>query len=215
VDHDFEIWIASVAALSTGPLLYVLARRLGMQRVLHVVLLAAIGGLVLVEILPECVAVAGWTALGAAAAGVIVPMVAERGHDHGLREVGPIALVLALSGVVVHGLTDGLALASTHDHAHAGGGQGLLAALLLHRVPEGAALWWLARRHSATAGVLAIAADAVATSIGIFGGGTALTWVDAGVVALFQAFVGGVLLHVLLHARPEPEAAHSGGISRS
>lgn len=215
---DIELIIASVLALASGPLLYQVAKRLHLQRALHVGLAVVVAGLVLCEILPECVGSVGWLALVAAAAGAAVPFLLEHGHghqhQHGRTEkhgAGAWVLLLAVGAVLLHGLSDGLALASSHagvhEHDH---GHGMVAALLLHRVPEGAALWWLARRHSRGAALGAVALDAAATMSGLFVGGAAVAALDTSWVALFQAFIGGVLLHVLAHGRPH-EHAHAAG----
>ena len=214
LNHDMALFLAGVAALSAGPLVYVLARRSRLERALHGLLVMAIAALVVFEILPECVSSAGWAALAAAALGVGVPLVAERGHgaplQHAAQGVTAAAVLLAVLGVIIHGLTDGLALASSHEELHATGhGHGLLAALLLHRLPEGAALWWIASRRGTGLALCALGADALATGSGIWLGASAMSFVGTAWVALFQAFVGGVLLHVLLHTRPEPAPARA------
>ncbi len=70
--------------------------------------------------------------------------------------------------------------------------------MILHRIPVGLViLWMLEPRHGFVGGALGVGAIAVAMVIG-YTVGMALI-VDSGGVELYQAFVGGSLLHVVFH----------------
>jgi hypothetical protein len=222
----------SIGALLAGPFVYRAAvRARALVVALHVALIAAIFGLVVLEILPECVAEAGWPALGVAALGLLGPVLAERGMQRAVAEsarsaaganatVGGAAMSLVVAVAVMalglHAFTDGVALVAGHEHLeHAGHdhghGLGLLAALVLHRLPEGATIYWLLRSRGERAATLGLAAVAVATVAGFVFGDAALPALEGVGIALLQAFVGGVLMHVIIHHRkvPQLEAAHA------
>jgi hypothetical protein len=184
----------SLTALFLGPSLYHLAQK---RRVtlwtLHAMVVVTILALVLLEILPECVELAGWTALLAATAGLLGPVLAER-----RARAGGLTLWLALSALALHAFTDGMALSGDgHPHAH----EGLWLAVTLHRLPEGAALWWLTRPLGARAATTTLLLVGAATALGASVGEIAIPNLGAVTIALFQAFVGGVMLHVLSHAQ--------------
>jgi hypothetical protein len=73
-------------------------------------------------------------------------------------------------------------------------------AVVLHRLPEGAALWWLMRPLGERGARVALALVAAATTLGFLLGGAAAPDLGTAGAALFQAFVAGVMLHVLGHA---------------
>lgn len=219
---------ASIAALWAGPFVYRAASRArGFVVVLHLALIVAILALVVLEILPECIAEAGWPALLVAALGLLGPVLAERG----LQRAAPtgstpgggalsLAIGVALLALGLHAFTDGVALIAGHEHhghgGHAGhdhdhAGLGLFAALILHRLPEGAAIYWLLRSRGERVASLGLAAVAAATVAGFVVGEAALSALEGMALALLQAFVGGVLLHVIIHHRkaPELEAVHA------
>jgi len=207
--HELLPLILSLTALAAGPFVYRAAERARtVVVVLHVGLVVAILALVVFEILPECVEAAGLTALLVAGLGLLGPVLAERGlrgAGHGAHRA---VVMFALLALVLHGFTDGVALVAGHEHhehAHGEGvGFGLVLAMLLHRLPEGAALWWLMRARGAASAMLAIGSVAAATIAGFAFGETALPALDAAGVALLQAFVAGVLLHVIVHHREAP-----------
>jgi uncharacterized protein len=218
--------VASIAALWAGPFVYRAASRArGFVLALHVALIAAIFALVVLEILPECVAEAGWPALGVAALGLLGPVLAERGlvraaGTRGAPSGGALSVVVgvAVLALGLHAFTDGVALIAGHDHGHLGHGGhahehgfGLFAAVILHRLPEGATIYWLLRSRGEKTARLGLLAVAAATVAGFLFGDAALPALEGAGLALLQAFVGGVLLHVIMHHRKAPalEAAHA------
>src|SRR5688572_26281840 len=219
--------LASIAALWAGPFVYRAASRArAFVVVLHVALVAAIFALVVLEILPECVAEAGWPALAVAALGLLGPVLAERGlvrasASGGAPGARALSLVIGVAVVALglHAFADAVALIAGHEHqghtGHAdhdhGHGLGLFAAVILHRLPEGATIYWLLRSRGESAARLGLAAVAAATVVGFLVGDAALPALEGAGLALLQAFVGGVLLHVVLHHKkaPELEAAHA------
>jgi zinc transporter ZupT len=115
-------------------------------------------------------------------------------------------LLLAFGAVILHALADGMALSSgAHGHAHEAV-SGLALAVVIHRVPEGAALWYVLSPAGRRAAMAGIGLDAVFSVAGFALGDAALPVLGSTGVALAQAFLAGVLLHVLLH-RPAADSA--------
>lgn len=203
--EGIELFVASAAALIAGPLLYHLAgRSRAAVAVVHASVVLAILALVVLHILPECVEVAGWVALVAAGVGLLAPaLVGHRVHA-ALAErptgVHRVAIGVALVALVLHAFTDGMAFLGDHGHAHSHEGvNGLGLAVVLHRLPEGAALFWLLRGFGWRAIAGAVTLVIGATLAGFVLGDHVLEAAGGAGVALFQAFVAGVLLEVIVH----------------
>ena len=199
--------LASIAALVTGPLAYRFARRGTTLTILDGFVFVAISGLVILSVLPEAIVHGGATAIVFIVAGFVGPTVAEHLFHRAAKGTHVAALVLGLVGLCLHALIDGAALGD--GLALQAGGQ-LPAAVVLHRLPVGLAIWWLLRPHFGTAlASLALAAVAGATAVGYAVGPALGAELTVGSVAWFQAFVGGSLLHVVFF-RPHLDA-HTHG----
>ena len=199
-----ELLVASVLALFLGPPLLRLARGSGWAlRLLDGFIYVAIGGLVLLHVLPEAIHHSGWWALAAVGVGMAGPSIVERRLERSAKQAHAAALFLACIGLGLHAMMDGVALAAAEE-AHRAEGLGL--AVVLHRLPVGLTLWWLiepAKGVRTAAGVLV--AMALATILGFLLGGAATETLDSPAMGLFYSLVGGSLLHVVLH-RPHPVA---------
>jgi uncharacterized membrane protein YraQ (UPF0718 family) len=188
---------ASIAALFVGPLLHRLADRAGRAfSLLDGFVVVAVLGLAMLEIIPLGIEHAGWIAVLAALAGLLVPTVAER--RFGGKPTHRAAAWAAFVGMGLHSFTDGLALVGAHTHD----GHALGWAIVLHQVPVGLAIWWMltspgeARNRQ---GLVALTMIAGATVLGfVFGEATHL-FEGGRIVGVFEAFVGGLLLHVVSH----------------
>jgi uncharacterized membrane protein YraQ (UPF0718 family) len=188
---------ASIAALFVGPVLHGLADRAGRTySLLDGFVVVAVLGLAMLEIIPLGVEHAGWIAVLAAVAGVLLPTVAER--YFGGKPTHQAAAWAAFVGMGLHSFTDGLALVGSHTHE----GHALGWAVVFHQIPVGLAIWWMLmspgearHRH----GLIALTMIAGATVLGFVFGETTTLLDDSGVVGVFEAFVGGLLLHVVSH----------------
>lgn len=199
-----ELLIASVVALALGPPLLRLASDSGWAlRLLDGFIYVAIGGLVLLHVLPEAVHHSGWWALLAAGIGMAGPSQIEHRLEKSAKQAHAAALFLACIALGIHGLMDGVALAASGEDRLA---EGLGLAVVLHRLPVGLTLWWLIEpAKGARTAALVLVAMAAATVAGFALGGTAAATLDSPAMGLFYALVGGSLLHVVLH-RPHPVA---------
>jgi uncharacterized protein len=199
---------ASVGVLFLGPLVYRSWRRKpSLLAILDGFVFGAVGGLVLFDVLPHAFEEGSWMAALAAGLGLLGPFAAERSRLPALRGTHAVVLAVSMLGIVLHGMLDGAALAPlavTGD----GGADMLPMAVVLHRIPVGIAVWWIVRPAAGRLWAFAaLTAIAVAT---VFGFGLSST-IAAGLPepggAILQAFVGGALLHVVLH-RHAPHDAH-------
>lgn len=188
--------IISLLALLCAPLLcWYAGKRPALTRLMDGFIFVAISGLILTSVLPEAVRHGGWSTLFFLALGLVLPVLSER-LLHQVGDVHRTAILLGLSGLFLHAIADGAALAG--DGAH--GGEMLGIAVILHRLPIGLTLWWLtypqfgALVASALLGVIALG-----TGLGFAFAPEILQPLSTQSVAWFQAFVTGTLVHVLYH----------------
>jgi len=185
-------------ALLCGPLLYQLARaRRNTYAFFDGFVLVAVGGIVLIEILPGKFQALGIIALPVAIAGFIFPHALEHWLDS--LPVSPRTILsgLIVAGLIIHQLLDGAALRSGDE---ALGLSALAMAVILHQLPKGFLLWDIARKaKGAAAAALVVLGLAAATTAGFALGGPAMAALDSTSLHHFQAFVAGGLLHVVLH----------------
>jgi MFS family permease len=189
--------IAAVAAPIVGPLLYrVLHNHPGAVRSVDGFVYVAVPGLLAWQVGHLALEQSTLPVLLAAAAGLAIPTLAEQ-LSHALhRHTDKLALLMGVSGLVLHALLEGAALAP--------GEQGVAfafgLALVLHRIPVSLVMWWLIRpRYGLGAALLGIAAIVVATLVGFFLGTEVVEAAHGTGGDLYQAFVSGSLVHVVFH----------------
>jgi zinc transporter ZupT len=194
--------LVSLAALALGPVLYRVAGRAGVRRagrVGEMLVLVAVGALVVLHILPEAVAEAGWKAMVPLVLGLLGPTLTERWLLSSVREAHSLVRVIVISGLAVHAFVDGLGLAVPSNHGE-GAMHALPIAIALHRVPVGLVIWWLLRpAHGVKVASAVLAVVGIATVAGFAAAGLVVEVVQGDVLALFQAWVAGSLLHVAVH----------------
>jgi uncharacterized membrane protein YraQ (UPF0718 family) len=198
--------LLSLLALGLGPCIAVLAGRTSRAaEFFDGLVLVALCGLVLLHILPHTVAVAGWVALAAAAVGFAFPFAVERvGHRSGVA-THRVLVPLVMASFGVHAFVDGAALVEHDAEAH----QHLLAlAIVLHRLPDGLAIWSVVRpSRGGKVAAIVLGVLALFTVFGFAAGASVLEGTSGVWIALLQAFVAGSVLHVILH-RPHAASDH-------
>jgi hypothetical protein len=119
-----------------------------------------------------------------------------------------LAIAFVLAGLAVHAFLDGTVLVEHGDHGSHGAVEGLLGlGVVLHRLPVGLAIVWLVQPRYGLRGSLVVAAVLMGFStLGYAVGEAMLAGLAGQGMALFQAFVAGSLLHVVLHAPGGAEA---------
>jgi uncharacterized membrane protein YraQ (UPF0718 family) len=199
---------ASLFALGTGPLLLMASRqRPGLLALLDGFVLVAIGGIVLLDVLPHALHERNvWVPI-VVALGLVLPMLAERGLHLSAERIHRGVLTLAVLGLALHSLLDGMALgrAMLPELQFAGLG------IVLHQVPVSILIWLVmsSRPRAWTWGVLFFLA--AMTLMGALLQPTLLHALPEHAGVLFEALVGGSLLHVIAHplvSMPPSAAAH-------
>lgn len=161
--------------------------------------MVAIPGLIFLEFVPSAIGEGDWSVLLALAAGFALPIAAERTTRCAGGMAHRWALVAGLAGVALHAALDGAVLATVSPEVPTS----LPLAAILHRVPVGLAVWWLVTREEnrrAATGALVLLMAATVVGYGLAGAG-AWSMEGSGGVRLFQAVVGGSLVHVAMHQR--------------
>ena len=181
----------SLAALLVGVLLYGwLHDRPSTMRLFDGCMYVIVPALVAWQVLPHAWADHGVLAIVVLALGMGTPTLIERVSHSLAPHADNLALLAGLSGLALHAFLEGAAFAPS--------GARVGTAVMLHRIPVGLMIWWLLRPRGFGRASIGIGAILVATVAG-YVVGTHLFADDPGGVELYQAFVGGSLLHVVFH----------------
>jgi uncharacterized membrane protein YraQ (UPF0718 family) len=198
----------SILALFLGPLTYrLLKRQPGWLDLMDAFIFVTISGLVLFHILPEVLHSGGPVVLLLTAIGLLGPSWIEKYFHKAAHQAHQTTLFLGVLGLIVHAIVDGSALVvESGDHT-----AWLLAlGVLLHRFPVGLTIWWLLRpQYGRTLPLIILAAMSVATIIGSFFADHSIAHLDGQLLAWFQAFVMGSIMHVVLHRPYLKSGKHS------
>ena len=204
-----ELLILSIAALMLGPLILRLANRgHGYISFLDGAVLVLVVGFVSVHIMPRAFHVAGPLALVVALAGLLVPGWIERSLKRVASRTHTLTLSVAIVGLVAHAFFDGIALALPNT-THSEETSMLALAVVLHRLPIAITLWWLVKPSGTRAAVTILAAVGFATGLGYATAADFAGVLNAEWLAYAHALIAGSLLHVLFH-RPIPGGAVVG-----
>jgi len=189
--------IAALAAPVAGPLLYrILHEHPRARRLVDGSVYVAVPALLLWQVGHLALEQSTLLVLGAAAAGLAVPSLAEQISQALHRHTDQLALVMGVSGLVLHALLEGAALAP----GEAGMDFAFGTAIVLHRIPVGLVIWWLVRpRYGPLAGMVGVGAVVLVTLAGYALGAEVLAAVHGAGGDLYQAFVSGSLVHVVFH----------------
>jgi zinc transporter ZupT len=189
--------IAALAAPAAGPLLY---RALHPHpRAVHLVdggVYLAVPILVALQVLPHAWEDRSILALAALVVGFLLPAAVER-LSHALDErTDNVALVVGLSGLVLHSVLEGGGFAPAGDGVAAP----FALAVTLHRIPVGLVIWWLIRpRFGQGWAAFGVGSMILGTLAGYGLGAELLVGMEESGVHLYQAFVSGSLVHVVYH----------------
>jgi uncharacterized membrane protein YraQ (UPF0718 family) len=179
--------------------------------------LAAVVATVAVHLLPEALGEGGTAVLAVFALAALAPAVLARltsgKGDHDLH-LGPsrgagLAVELAYVSLLLHKVTDGVALASALGTSHAGHHHwDVVLAVAGHTVPMAATVALAYRHRGARVAALRTAGLAVAM---VAGGLVADRAGTAGIAPWLNAVAAGLLLHVVIHDLPIPGPRGAGG----
>jgi len=145
--------------------------------------------------------------LAALLVGVTVPTLLERASHALHRHTDSAALVVGLSGFLLHTLLEGAALVPRE-----GGVPATFAlAVILHQIPVGLVVWWLLRpRYGPAIASGGVGSIVLGTLAGYGLGAEVLGGLHGTAAAAFQAFVSGTLVHVVFH-QGRHDHAHDEG----
>lgn len=216
--HGLWILGVSVAALLVGPAIHRVARREPVtMAALDNFVLVVVVGLVTLEIFPAALALAGPLALLALLLGALGPALADGPLHRASHGTHAAALTLGIVGVVLHSITDGVALASAH--AHGSNNHALEAAVIAHQLPVSVAVWWLLSPVGPVRATAAMIGLGLATIAGFLLADGLLAALDTAWLGALQALFAGFLLHVLAHRSgpvdPHGSHAHRARIAAS
>ena len=181
----------SLAAPVIGAFLYRwLHGRSSAVRLFDALMYVAVPAIVLGQVLPHSWEDHGFLAILVLLLGMGTPNLIERIS----RSVAPytdnLALLAGWSGLLIHAFLEGVALVSKDTRVSY--------AVILHRIPVGLMIWWILRpRHGFRVAAIGIGTILVATVAGYAIG--ARVFADGDGFELYQAFVGGSLLHAVFH----------------
>jgi len=187
-----------------GPALYRMAGRARASlAALDGFVMVTVAGLALVHIIPHAVVTAGAGALVVSLIGFVGPGLVEHRLERAARQTHNAALALALFGLAIHELFDGVGLAQVFYDPDTGTSV-LAVAVVLHRLPIAITVWWLLRPlRGPLLAWSVLAALGAATVLGYASGDAIAGAVDARWLGLLEALIAGSLLHVVVH-RPSP-----------
>jgi zinc transporter ZupT len=186
-------FLLSTIALLAGPFVYALGRHNKVtERLLDVMIIAAIAWIIGVHIVPDAVQAAGWPALVVLVLGMAFPYVLRRIFHLATKAMHAALLFIAALALILHAVIDGIALLP-------GNGEELGIAVILHRLPVGMAIWWTFRPAIGTrAAVAAFALIIGATALAIYYGAPVVELAESRMLALFQVFVAGSLADMVI-----------------
>lgn len=204
------LFLLSFAALCLGPVLQLSTEKHARwARVIDSFVVVAVLALVFGEVAPAAMEASGLAAWLALLLGLSSPFVSDR--LVGQQRSHTVAMLLAVAGLWLHSVADGLALASVDFLGPRG--QVLAWAVILHRIPVGCGVWMLFSAWNRSYRAWAIAlllAIAVGTAVGQWIGpelfsDSVQNW------GTFQAFAAGMLLHVVVHSISDSQSETSPG----
>ena len=197
----------SLLAPVAGALLYRwLHDRPGAARLVDGFMVVAVPALIAWQVIPHAWARHGVWAIMVFGLGVAAPALLERISGKLAPHADRLALLAGMSGLCLHAFLEGAALVSKAAR--------VAPAVILHRIPVGLMTWWLLRpRHGFRGASLGIGALLAATVAGYAVGARFLAD-GRGDTELYQAFVGGSLLHVVFH-QSRRDHSHDHGLRRS
>lgn len=170
--------------------------------------------LALLHLLPEAIAEVGWLALGAAAAGFLVPFLIERLAPQQNKHADGPTLVMGYVAVLLHQAGEGTAVASLSRAGELH--PTIVLAIAGHTVPLAMVVAIQALEHVAAPKNKVVAAlSLVGCAIATAGGAMSLDLVGEARITSMRpwlvAAVAGLLLHALSHA---PKMGEEGARSR-
>ncbi len=205
---DLNLLLLSTVAFILGPATASLGRRFPLfLPVLDGFVLLSVTGLILMEVIPHSMEEVGLWAIPLALLGLLVPSMIEKRYHKMAHSAHHWATWFGVSAILIHSTLDGVALSLGSAGTQA---EGLALAVILHRLVEGMAIWWIVRPQYGIAPALTLIGLGTLIHAGGFIGGQEIqTALNNFPMGGLLAFLGGSLLHVLIHSS-SPKIEESG-----
>jgi zinc transporter ZupT len=189
--------IAAALAPILGPVLYrLLHDHPRAVRFVDGAVYVAVPVLVAWQVLPHAIEDRSIAMIVALGAGFLVPAIIEQASHAFADQTDNLAIVVGLSGLVLHALLEGAALVPNASSIETP----LALAVILHRIPVGLIIWWLIRpRFGRPLAAVGVGSLVLATVAGYGLGAELLAGETGTALELYQAFVSGSLVHVVFH----------------
>lgn len=194
-----SLLLQSVIAFVLGPITASLSKRMpSLLPILDGFILVSVTGLIVIEVIPHSMEDVGLWAIPLALIGLLVPTIIEKTQHNKARRAHDMATYFGVAAILFHSLIDGVALSleTATDTS-----PGIATAVILHRLVEGMAIWWVIRPlHGRGVASLFILFGVVVHCLGYLGSQGFLTWFESFPTGGLLALLGGALLHVLVHS---------------
>ena len=203
--------LLSLLPLIVGPFLAVRARRSDTTSVVtDAFVTLSVLGITLIHILPDSFQLIGMGIFLVAPLGFALPWSIHQWWHRQHLTNRKVVITLALLGLTLHGAMDGIALFAPVSGAppgHSNAAWMLALAVILHRLPMALAIWWLSRPQVGRFfAILLLVTLGLATLLGFTGAGPLWSVLSLKALAILQAFIAGMLFHIVLdHHGPASE----------
>ena len=196
--------VLSCIALILGPILIGYVKITSKYfNILKTFIAVVIAGLVVVHIVPHAMEDAGTIAIFMTIIGFVVPILTEQIVRIQLSQLANyIVTILVLMALALHGFIDGTALVD-HQIMHADNSHThedwLGFGVVLHRIPLGLTIWWITKaKFGPKIAVFILIGMMLITAIGAGFGKAWLHLISLDTIGIFQALMGGALLHIVV-----------------
>ena len=195
--------IVSIIALTVGPVIYILVRHHKEKIVwINGVVIASLAFVIIDHASGEHAKNIGISTALAFVIGLGLPFLFEIAAKYGLayyieRQTHKSILIFVAVMLCFHAIADGIALRS--------GGIELTAAISLHRLPVGAALWSLMKENYLR--IISFLGIAFSTVLGFYF--IEIVVLDESIILMIEAFVIGSLTHVLFFSHGDHNEDHA------
>lgn len=195
-----EILLISSGVLLLGPaILSIMVLGNQFINVLKYLIFFAVIFLVVFHLLPDSIELCGWNAMVTFGVGLIIPVWLEKIKTIRSTQVHGVVTIISLVGIGFHSLIDGMAI-SIIDVDFMSTFTGLPMGIILHRFMVGLTVWGIMKPFYRRRIIFSTLIILIIISIGGFYIGEIIVpeTLDSG-RGYFQAFVSGMLLHIVFH----------------
>ncbi len=197
----YSLLILSFFSLCCGPILLQFAHKNNFSiKILDSFIVFSVIGLIVLHVLPECYQYIGSLALIFCFIGLIIPVLYEILQKNRNYYINNYLVFIIFLGLIAHSALDGFALFNAGNINYDTGKIMLGFAVVLHRIPEGFAIWkFTIEQGSVKLTVFTIFIVTSSTLGGFFLGSNFISHTSIDFLMVFQALMSGTLLHIIVH----------------